>query len=244
MRAFLLVGWLMVPVAYGAFHYGPGQRLLALDDTSLLLREADRFAVAGRWDDAEETYASALESLPPDRPDVRRRVRLELAKARMFARKLPEAHQELTALAEELASDPSADARLTAEVRSALAQSQYYMTWLLRLEGEPREIWEPQIESSRQLYGLLAEQAQSKGDATATKRYREDTESAIRLARMDLSELQGLSLPSQCKGCKSGQCKGKRKGKKKGKGKSKSKPEGKEDARGASSGPPPDGTGN
>ena len=38
---------------------------------------------------------------------------------------------------------------------------------------------------------------------------RENLESAIRLARMDLTELQGLPLPKQCKGCCSGKCKSK-----------------------------------
>ena len=35
------------------------------------------------------------------------------------------------------------------------------------------------------------------GDETSTKKNQEDLEAAIRLARMDLSELQGLPLPSQ-----------------------------------------------
>src|SRR5690606_8609296 len=97
-----------------------------------------------------------------------------------------------------------------------------------------------EIESARQTFRMLAEQAEAAGDIAAAKRHSEDLEAAIRLARMHLSELEALALPSQCKGCKGGQCncKGKKPGKKPGKGNKKS-----EDARGASMGPPPDGGG-
>ncbi|MCA9215380.1 MAG: hypothetical protein KDB27_20085, partial [Planctomycetales bacterium] len=80
------------------------------------------------------------------------------------------------------------------EARAALANSQYYRTWLMKLEGLPEETWKPEIESARQTYRLLAE---SVADAELEKRFKEDLESTIRLARMDASDLQGLPLPSQ-----------------------------------------------
>ena len=98
---------------------------------------------------------------------------------------------------DELAADPAADPTLLADARSTLANSQYYMTWLMRLEGLGREAWEPEVEAARQNYKLLAEEAEKRGDAAAAKKHREDLEASIRLARMDLSELQGLPLPSQ-----------------------------------------------
>ena len=48
------------------------------------------------------------------------------------------------------------------------------MTWLLRLEGQPAEIWEPEIEVARQNYRLLAEQAAARGDAGALQRNQQD----------------------------------------------------------------------
>ena len=98
---------------------------------------------------------------------------------------------------DELAGDSPPDQKLLADARSTLANSQYYMTWLMRLEGLGRDAWEPEVEAARQTYKLLAEQAEKRGDAAAAKKYREDLESSIRLARMDLSDLQGLPLPSQ-----------------------------------------------
>jgi hypothetical protein len=67
----------------------------------------------------------------------------------------------------------------------------------MRLEGYQREDWEPEIEAARQNFSLLAEQAEAGGDAAGARRHEEDLESAVRLARMDLAELQGLPLPSQ-----------------------------------------------
>jgi hypothetical protein len=196
MRMLLLVGWLILPLGVGIWHYGPGQDRVRLDEAAGLLAEAERHAAAGAWADAVEKYEEALKRLPADRVAEVRRVRLERAKAQMLARQLPAAHADLKALVEEL-KDGGADAVLLAEAREALANSQYYMTWLMRLEGQPRDLWEPEIESARQTYRLLAEQASAQGDDTAVKKNREDLEASVRLARMDLSELQGLPLPSQ-----------------------------------------------
>ena len=138
MRMLILVGWLLLPVGFGIWHLGPGQERMQLDDVGKLLAEADRLARAEDFAGAAELYEEALKQLPAERTAECRRIRLERAKAQMQASKLPEAHEDLKALCEELQGDEKAPAKLLAEARSALAQSQYYMTWLMRLEGEPR----------------------------------------------------------------------------------------------------------
>lgn len=197
MRTLVLVGWLMVPVGVLAYHYGPGQERMRLDDVAGLLRAADRQAADEDWAAAAQTYGEALRLLPADRVPESRRIRLERAKAQMLARQLPEAHADLKTLVDELKQDGKSDPQLLAEARSTLANSQYYLTWLMRLEGEPREAWEPEVEAARQTYRLLAEQAEAGGDTTLAGKHQQDLESAVRLARMDLGELQGLPLPSQ-----------------------------------------------
>ena len=127
----------------------------------------------------------------------RRRLRLERAKVQMENRELPSAHQELKQLVDEMTDDEQADPKLLSEARSTLGNSQYYMTWLMRLEGRPRTDWEPEIEAARQTFRLLAQQSEQQGAEDDLKRNREDLESSIRLARMDLKDLQGLPLPSQ-----------------------------------------------
>lgn len=197
MRKLLIMCWLLVPVGVAAYHFGPGQDRLLLDDAGGKIREAESLAASELWEPAIEAFDEALALLPDDRLDPIRRVRLEKAKAQMMASQLPDARASLETLLGEIADDPGQDADLEADVREALANSQYYMTWLLRLEGHPREVWEPEIESSRQNYRLLAERSQSAGLETDAKVQRENLESAIRLARLDLAELQGLPLPSQ-----------------------------------------------
>jgi hypothetical protein len=239
MRTLVLLGWLMVPVAFGAYHYGPGQEKLQLDSVAHLVAKADSLAASEQWPQAEAKYQEALGLLPEGRADDSRRIRLRRAKVQMFAHQLPEANTALQEIVDQLDDDKTADHKLRDEAREALANAQYYMTWLRRLEGLSNDEWEPEIESSRQTYKLLAEQDEARGDQVAAKRHREDLESVIRLARLDLGELQGLDLPKQCSNCKSGQCN--KPGKKPGQKPSK-EPQ-KNDSRKAGMGPPPDNSG-
>lgn len=197
MRILLLLAWLTLPVLGIAYHYGPGQEQLTTDRAASAAAAAQALAARESWAEAELQFDEALSLLPAERSGERQRLRLERAKVQMQNKKLPEAHDELQALVDELAGDPKTDPKLLADARSASAGSQYYMTWLLRLEGQPRERWEPEIDAARQTYRLLAEEAQASGDDASVRRNKEDLESAIRLARMDLSDLQGLPLPSQ-----------------------------------------------
>ena len=40
MRTGILTLWLLLPIGFGAYHFGPGQERLRLDDAGALLREA------------------------------------------------------------------------------------------------------------------------------------------------------------------------------------------------------------
>ncbi len=197
MRVLLIVGWLLIPVGVCAWHYGPGQEQVLLDNAADSLRAADGLLAEKEYAKAADKFDEALKLLPPDRSAASRRIRLERSKAQMQSQQLPKAHQDLAALVEEMTADSKANAKVLADAQTALASSRYYMTWLMRLEGLSRETWEPEIELSRQTYRMLAEQAESQGDQSAARQRRHDLEAAIRLARMDLSELQGLPLPSQ-----------------------------------------------
>lgn len=202
MRKLALIVWLMLPVLVGAYHYGPGQARLKLDEVTALLEQADQLVQEKQWKQAVAAYENALALLPEGHDEVRQRVRLERAKAMMFCAELPAANAELLTLVDELQQrqsqieDPAA-AEVLRDARAALANSQYYRTWLMRLEGLPQAEWEPEIDAARQTYKLLAIQSVDAGDAKNAKRYQEDLESVVKLARMDLSDLQGLPLPSQ-----------------------------------------------
>jgi len=190
----MILVWLSLPLLVGAYHYGPGQERLVLERVAEQIDLAKSHAEREAWAEAVKAYTAALDTLPADgHVGLKRRILLERAKAHMFVSELPLAHKTLKSLLDDQLADENADAELLAETRSALANSQYYLTWLLRLEGQPDAKWKPEIEAARQHYKLLA----SRAKPAERKRHLEDLEATIRLARMDLSELQGLPLPSQ-----------------------------------------------
>lgn len=218
MRVLVLVLWMLIPVGAFAYHLGPGQSDLKRDKVALLLADANGFVENENWEEAESVFKSALELLPEDEVDTNRRTRLELAKVQLMNKGLPQANEDLKVLVNELedeaerwkrfeagtlsADDDGADIRepnpgMLADARTALANSQYYITWLMRVEGRPETDWEPEITSSQQIYRLLAEESAKDSDQEMIAIRKSDLESAVKLARMDLGELQGLPLPSQ-----------------------------------------------
>lgn len=228
MKLTLLLLWLALPVAWAAWHYGPGQDALKLDRSDAALVSAKSALAADDPAAALTGYDEALAALPQSESAQARRLRLARCQTLVVAGQLPAARQELEVLLNELTADPGADKALLETCREELASAKYYMTWLMRLEGLPREEWEPEADSARQHFRLLAETSSSD-----RSRHQENLESAIRLARMDLNDLQALPLPSQCKNCKSGKCNAPPK-------KTQKKPE---DSRKAGGGPPADGEG-
>jgi hypothetical protein len=197
MKRLFLVFWLVLPLGLVAWHYGPGQDALRRDDSARWLKRALAAEKACDPAAAIENYTAALDALPGNAVAENRRIRLARARARMLARELPTAERELGDLFREIESDRHAEADVARETRASLAASKYYMTWLLRLEGLPEEEWEPEIEAARQHFRHLAEDAAKRGDPTLVKQSQESLESSIKLARMDLTELQGLPLPKQ-----------------------------------------------
>ena len=200
MRRLIIAAWCFVPVLFLGFHYGaPGKRLQTLDQVDALVKQAKHSVDQKEWETAVTQFEDALSLVPPEMVTETRQIMLEKSKAQMMAKQLPQAHANLQGLLDDMLAEPkeSQNRELINETRSSLANSQYYMTWLMRLEGEPEERWRPEIESARQHYKLLAEELKDTGKAAQAKKYEEDLESSIKLARMDLSELQGLPLPSQ-----------------------------------------------
>ena len=187
MKRIILVIWLLLPAVAIAYHLGPGQKQMTMDQANRLLREAEELAA----------YEEALQLLPKEEIMIRQQLRLELAKAQMLSSQLPVAHRALGDLVDELKEEGVGSQTLLQEARSAHANSQYYMTWLMRLEGQPEEVWRPEADSAEQTYRLLAQQSSDQGNVKATRKIKEDLEATIKLARMELSELQGLPLPSQ-----------------------------------------------
>lgn len=197
IRALGLIAWCLVLVLLGAYHYGPGQNQMKLDDAGRLIRTANAHVQHEKWSEAAEAFSQALEILPEDKKTVINAVRLERNKAWMNCSQLPEAHNDLVQLVEMLETDPAGDTALLRDAKQTMANSKFYLTWLMRLEGKSREQWLPHIETARQTFRELAESPSALGDIELKKSLQEDLESTIRLARLDLKQLQGLPIPSQ-----------------------------------------------
>ncbi len=236
-RKLLITGWLLLPIVMLAYHYGPGQKGLARDRAAGQVREARAAEAAGDWGKAYEAWGKALAALPAEDVGDRWRVRLAQADARVWLGELPESIQDLEALLAEV--QKGGDRGLETEVRSALAANDYYVGWLMRLEGAEAAEWTLPVEEARQHFRWLAESADTAGDGKAAEDHRKNLEAVIRLARMDLSELQGLPLPKKCAGCQncSQKCRSQRESQ------AKKPSEKKDDARKAGAGKRPDGAG-
>jgi hypothetical protein len=192
--------WLLAPVALLAYHYGPGQTGLARDAAAEKIAAAQQFEQKEDWRGAVTAYDEALARLPASDTKTRWDLRLARSKARMYSGELPEAISDMEGQLSEM-EQASAPSGMTQAVRASLGTAQYYAGWLMRLEGASSAEWNVQVENARQHFRLLAEENLTT-DPAAAKQHQENLESTIRLARMDLTELQGLPLPKFCQGCK------------------------------------------
>lgn len=197
MRRILLFGWIMLLPLGGLYHLVAGPEHQQLDEIGRAIAEGRAHVAKEHWGAAVKRFETALESIPAERVEDVRHLRLEMAQSKMNAGRLPEAHKELKSLLDELLADATHNKEFEKSVRESLANSQFYMTWLMRLEGLPATEWEPEIESARQNYRMLAESAKEAGQESQAKQQRENLEASIRLARLDLTDLQGLPLPNQ-----------------------------------------------
>ncbi|MDP6082505.1 MAG: hypothetical protein QF749_10430 [Verrucomicrobiota bacterium] len=232
----LIFLWALAPVALLAYHFGPGQAGLAREEAKANIQAALDFEAKKQWQQAIDAYNDALAALPDTETAKRQQLQLARANARIYVGELPEAMLSMEHLLDETARGD--DSELESKVRSSLASAQYYTGWLMRLELAEKEEWKEPLEKARQNFRLLAEQT-AKTDAKASEDHQKNLEAVVRLARMDLSEVQALPLPKKCEGNKNvcSKCRGQ---KKSNKPKAMKK---KEDARGASVGKRPDGKG-
>ena len=197
MRIILIIAWLFVGLAGIIFHLGPGREQAKLDRLDQILRDAQHSVDTQQWGKAVEQFDLALADIPAAKTQQARQVILKKAKAQMMSKNLPQARQTLEQVLADARKDSTSEPFFVAEIESALASSQYYMTWLMRLEGLAKEAWLPEIESARQHYAQVSQIGKDLGNIELVRRSQEDLEASVRLARMDLNELQGLPLPSQ-----------------------------------------------
>lgn len=188
----VLIGlWLLLPLAAAAWHLDVGHRHLAADRAAVAVAAARAAEARGDSRAAAEQYAAALAALPADDPA---RAPLEVAQAgRMVdAGDISGGIEALEGLVARLADG---DRMLADAARAELAAAHYHAAWRMRMEGAAPDEWLVEAEAARQHYRLLAETT-AQPEAAAR-----NLEATVRLARMDLSELQGLKPPGACRNC-------------------------------------------
>lgn len=151
MRKIFIVFWLLLPVVVMAYHYGPGQVRMTVDEAATELASGEQFAMEQQWEQAIEKFDRALQLLPEDKIAQMRQVRVAKAKAQMFAHQLPGAHRDLKVLVDEMTTDKLADQEVLKDARSSLANSQYYLTWGPRTAkvGQIFKIFNPMKDSPK-----------------------------------------------------------------------------------------------
>lgn len=189
MRILLITFWLLIPLGLAAYHYGPGQIKMQLDHAGDALNTARKAVDNQEWDVAIEGFERALSKLPAEKIELANKIRIEIAKAKIQNKGLPEARQSLLQLVSELKADKKTSPEVMEEAVETLAYTRYYMTYLMKLEGLPPTQWEPEIEAARQEYKLLAQTGENKSRHIAS------LEATIRLARAEPKELYGLPIP-------------------------------------------------
>ena len=195
MRKIFIFIWLLIPLGAAAYHFGPGQHNLKYDQVANHIDLAEQHMALEDFSAAVIELDNAIGSLPTEDISKITKLRLKKAKAQMQCSQLPQAYKDLENMLSEMNSDT--DPKLIAETKSTLANAQYYITWLMRLEGHSRETWDPVIESSRQNFYAASEFARTQGNKKSADQLIQNLEASIKLARMDLEELQGLPLPNE-----------------------------------------------
>src|SRR5690606_15222809 len=64
MKKWLILLWLLIPVALLSYHFGPGQDALAFRQAQEHLLKAQEFEQAGHYEEAIEAYAESQAALP------------------------------------------------------------------------------------------------------------------------------------------------------------------------------------
>src|SRR6185437_4363381 len=85
-KKWLVLLWLLAPVALVSYHFGPGQKALAWREAQRHLDEARQYETQGHWEEAVDAYGRALNALPadadPSREEEAARGKLRLAQIR------------------------------------------------------------------------------------------------------------------------------------------------------------------
>ncbi|MCA9177428.1 MAG: hypothetical protein KDB14_23245 [Planctomycetales bacterium] len=197
MKKWLVLVWLLAPVALLSYHYGPGQQAVAWQAARRHYERALRLEADGRFDEAQAAYHDSQQALPrgdddeTPTPIKTASSQLRLAEARMQLRQgqLANSLQALRGLLSDVQREHGELAPVTLETRELLGEAHYSAMVALRLEAAERDVWMRHWELARQQYRRLAEQS----PASRNARDRENLEVVIKSFQRQTVNTQAAS---------------------------------------------------
>lgn len=163
MKKWLILVWLLVPVALLSYHYGPGQDALAFRQAQEHLNTAKHLEQAGHYEEAIESYSESMATLPvSDEPSedvavARDQLRLAQIRGRFQLGHLAETIESLNVLVADVEREHGRQSALAYDVRDFLGRVHFQAMVALRLESAEEEVWLRHWELARQNFRFLAE---------------------------------------------------------------------------------------
>lgn len=186
MKKWLILLWLLVPVALLTYHFGPGQAALAFRSAQMHTEQARQLEHELNWSDAIAAYDLALHKLPESTETAaasslaRDQLRLAQIRARFQLGRLAETIDNLNTLVEDVERDHGSESPLGYDVRDFLGRVHFQAMVALRLEQAEDAVWRRHWELSRQNFRFLAEHTRGQRNALD----RQNLEAVIKSAEL------------------------------------------------------------
>lgn len=163
LKKWLVLVWLLVPVALLSYHFGPGQQALAWQDAHAYRNAALEAEKQGHWEQAIDAYGKAMHAVPTFANDrasealARDQLRLAQLRAAFQLGKLDDTVADTRMFIEHVAETHGLDSPLMFDARDFLGRVHFQAMIALRLESAEKSVWMKQWELARQNYRFLAE---------------------------------------------------------------------------------------
>lgn len=167
LQKWLILLWLLVPVALLSYHFGPGQRELAWREAAAHRAVAAEHEQNQHWEQAIAAYGQAMSAVPTLEGDAnaatlaRDQLRLAQLRAAFQLGKLDDTLTDTRQFVEHVEATHGADSPLAFDARDFLGRVHYQAMIALRLESAEKQVWMKHWELSRQNFRFLAEHSQA-----------------------------------------------------------------------------------
>ncbi len=197
MKRTLRIVWLIFAFVLLGFHLLQGRKIDAYETANSIRELGAKAESAGKYDLALRKFTEAIKVAEDADRSLQVRLQLDAARVGIQAGESLGIAETLDALieSEQATQLPKT---LLRETRSLAASAHYYAAYALRLESAPRDMWLDEIERSRQHLRTLAENAANRSNHEEADTYGQALESAIRLERAGVFELNSKQIPKPC----------------------------------------------